>query len=320
MYRGTVDFGDGIPNASQDASNDPFILKLSGINGSYVWHKVFPSAGFGDQINGIAIDAADNAIIVGAFNGATIDFGGGPISLIASFSSDIFVVKLAGADGAPMWSHGWGGADDDDAFAVALDGSGNPVVTGNVGGDEDHDLGGGTLPGGTTRTQDFFVAKYLNSDGSHIWSAVHASPPDDDTFEERGLAVDVAPSGDVVVAGSYQGPLRFGALPVLPWKGHEDFAGPYDMILVAKFNGTTGAPIWSRGFGDENQRTEQGRGVQVDADGNVYFAGMFDNTVNFGGGALDLGFFDTIFLVKFDAKGVHSSLATVVQTPAGVAA
>jgi len=46
--------------------------------GGLVWVKRIGGSS-DDDIQGVAIDSADNIIVVGSFNG-TVDFGGGPIT------------------------------------------------------------------------------------------------------------------------------------------------------------------------------------------------------------------------------------------------
>ncbi len=94
----------------------------------------------------------DNAVVIGVFQGA-VDFGGG--SMNSAGGRDIFVAKLAGADGSHIWSRHFGSPYEDGGSAVALDASGNPIVTGNFLGMVD--FGGGSV--GHTTGRDAFVLK-----------------------------------------------------------------------------------------------------------------------------------------------------------------
>ena len=60
---------------------------------------------------------------------------------------------------------------------------------------------------------------------------------------------------------------------------------------------------WAQGFGASN--ADFPGDVVVDADGNVYVTGYFQNTVNFGGGALISSGLADIFLAKYDRHGAH---------------
>lgn len=94
-FVGTIDFGGG--PLVNSAGGDGFIAKFAG--GAHLWSKQFQSAPGTCATNGVAIDAAGNAFIMGDFSGA-VDFGGGPLlsqgtSLPFAGTVDVFVAKLA---------------------------------------------------------------------------------------------------------------------------------------------------------------------------------------------------------------------------------
>jgi hypothetical protein len=80
-----------------------------------------------------------------------------------------------------------------------------------------------------------------------------------------------------------------------------------DDVFVAKLD-PTGAPIWSKSFGDEFD--QQATNVALDAKGQPVVVGTFASTIDFGGGTLtstggqaDSG--ANIFVAKFDTAGNH---------------
>ncbi|MGH9649787.1 MAG: SBBP repeat-containing protein, partial [Terriglobales bacterium] len=93
-FQVSVDFGGGTLTAL--GSNDIFVAKLSGADGSHLWSKSFGAAGGGDaQARAIALDAAGNPFVTGFFY-LTVDFGGGPLTNADGFAGgyDIFFLKL----------------------------------------------------------------------------------------------------------------------------------------------------------------------------------------------------------------------------------
>jgi hypothetical protein len=89
---------------------------------------------------------------------------------------------------------------------VAVDPSGNVLVTGGVTGRVD--IGGGTLT--TTGpaydvNYDIFVAKYSGVDGSYIWAKTFGS-----TSSEFGLGVAVDASGNALATGRFFDTIDFG--------------------------------------------------------------------------------------------------------------
>ena len=107
-------------------------------------------------------------------------------------------------------------------------------------------------------------------------------------------SVATDPSGNVVMAGSFEGAVDFGG-------GYLYSAGNAD-IFVAKFN-AAGIHQWSQSFGDIGDQIAYS--VATDASGNVIITGDFSGTVNFGGGNLTSAGSTDIFVAKFNSDGVH---------------
>jgi hypothetical protein len=80
--------------------------------------------------------------------------------------TDIFVAKYAGSDGHHIWSTRFGDVSNDAGNAVAVDATGNVVVTGSFSGIVN--FGGGSLTS-SAATADIFLAKFSSS-GNHVWS------------------------------------------------------------------------------------------------------------------------------------------------------
>ncbi len=123
----------------------------------------------------------------------------------------------------------------------------------------------------------------------HAWSKGFG-----DTSAQDARSVATDNSGNAVITGTLTGSTDFGG-------GALNSAGLGD-IYVAKFD-VVGHHLWSKRFGDAGNQI--GRAVSVDASGNIYIAGYYDGTVDFGGGSLtSAGGFD-IYIVKFNPEGDH---------------
>src|SRR5439155_11978506 len=148
-FIGTVDFGGAlmtsVPNPVLGSTvPDWFVAKYSPA-GSLLWVKGFGGSG-SDVGNAVAVDGSDNIFVVGALGSANVVFG----SYTFSSSSGAIVLAKLSPQGAVTWAEQCGGTST--AKAIAVDHSGNIVVTGTWNGG---DLGGGAVAGGG-----LFVAKY----------------------------------------------------------------------------------------------------------------------------------------------------------------
>jgi hypothetical protein len=79
----------------------------------------------------------------------------------------------------------------------------------------------------------------------------------------RGVAID--PSGNVYVAGSFDGPLTLGGRVMLTTRGRTD-------AFVASFT-SAGALRWTRGFGGRGM--DEANAIAVGNNGRIYVAGYF---------------------------------------------
>ena len=253
-----------------------------------VWAQGLPhlwSQHFGDSENqdvaSVAVDSSGNVIVMGDFSG-TVDFGGG--SLTSAGMTDVFVAKF-GPSGNHLWSQRFGDGTYQTAVDVAVDTSGNVIVTGYFHGTID--LGGGVFA--SSGENDMFLAKFDPS-GNHLWS---------DRFGDVGYdyvaGVACDRPGNIVIAGFfYSGDIDFGG-GTLTNAGGED-------VFVAKFD-PSGTHLWSDNFGDSDGQGADD--VAIDGLGNIIVTGSFDGTVNFGGGGLVSAGAGDIFVAKFDPDGVH---------------
>jgi hypothetical protein len=245
----------------------------------HVWDQRFGDA---DDQYGTAVttDASGNVIVAGSFNGS-VDFGGGALTCVGV--DDIFIAKFD-ADSTHIWSERFGGDFDQIPRDVAIDASGNIIVTGRFWGDVD--FGGGTL--NSAGTSDVFVAKFTPG-GSHLWSKRFG-----DGVLQEGTGVAVDASGNVFITGNNWGTVDFGGSALIS-AGHSD-------AFLAKFD-PDGTHLWSDRYGGASE--EYPRHVTVDASGNVIVVGDFYGSVDFGGGTLNSAGSNDVFVAKFDPDGTH---------------
>ena len=264
-FKGTVSFG-GATFTSSLGGLDVFVAKYAAADGSHLWSKNFPS-GANELGAGIAVDGSGNVVITGWFDGY-INFGGPPTVLGSLGGRNVFVTKLSGSDGSHIWSFLVGNGGDQAANAVAVDRSGDVVLTGYF--MDSIDFGGGVLSTLTTMQQ-VFVVKLSGATGAHLWSKAFPS-----TNWAQGYGIAVDGGGNVLVSGAFQGSIN-------PGGGALNSAGLED-IFITKLSGSSGGYVWAKRFGGTNN--DRGLAVAVDGGANAVMAGFFQNTADFGAGSL----------------------------------
>lgn len=197
-------------------SGDIFLSKYDPA-GTLQWVRQAGGSG-DDRPNGIAVDAAGNAHIVGEFSG-TAGFG---VTNLASAggAADVFIAKF-NPSGTAIWAQAAGGQSADAARGVAVDPAGNVHVTGYFGGAASF---GAIRLSGIVGTYDAFVTR-LDGNGNFTF-AQQAGGTDLNGDFGLGIAADAA--GNAILTGYFTGTSTLGnATPTSA--GGED-------LFVMRFN------------------------------------------------------------------------------------
>ena len=175
---------------------DPFYLKLDP-EGSFIWAKAFRSTGYVYSAD-LDIDKDNNIVAHGFFSGDINFDPDNPGSIIPSIGAeDCFTVKMD-SNGTLNWSNIIGGSSIEFGYGVAVDFIGDVYVTGFYYGDPSFDPGGSvSLP--SAGIEDTYIVKY-DSEGGFVWAKRTGGSSSD-----AGYGVDISPSGDILVVGSYWG-------------------------------------------------------------------------------------------------------------------
>jgi hypothetical protein len=185
---------------------------------------------------------------------------------------------------ATLWARTFGDASAQEAMSVAIDASGNVLVTGTVAGAVD--FGGGALPPGGA--SDAFVLK-LDPAGNHLWSRRFGL-----SGTATGVSIAVDAANDVIVAGDFDGEIDLGAGPA---------TATYSDVFLLKLD-QDGNHLWSKTFGDPDFGYEDNVSeVVFDPSGNVLLLGTFDGYIDFGDGEIDPS--ADLVLVKLSSSGSH---------------
>jgi hypothetical protein len=232
-----------------------------------------------DRAADVAVDASGNIIMVGTFSGtADLDPGAGTASRTGvSPDQDIFVSKSS-ASGDLIWVKTFGDSlgNNPQAESVAVDASGNVHVTGYFGGPIDFDPGVGTtiLNPAAEGIPTAFVLK-LTAAGDLAWAK-----PLGGGGGTRGLSIAVDSAGNVISGGWFRGDC------CAPPADFDPGAGETGLIFASGFRDGYVSKLDSNGnFVLVKRFTSAGddvvTGVTVDASGNFYVTGGFDDEMYF---------------------------------------
>jgi len=245
-----------------------------------------------DEGNAVAIDSADNIIVVGR----TSSDGGGDF--------DLLIAKYNSA-GALQWDRTLGGTGNDEGFAVAVDSADNIIVVGQTYSD-----GAGY--------RDILIAKY-NSAGALQWDRTLGG-----TGQDQGFAVAIDSANNIIVTGrtSSDGAgssdvliAKYNSAGALQWDrtlggtandyGYgvaidsadniivvgRGYRGGSNEVLIAKYN-SAGALQWDRTL--RGGANDFGRAVAIDSANNIIVVGY---TASDGAGG------DDFLIAKYNSAG-----------------
>lgn len=252
----------------------------------------FQAGGFGakdyTQISDMLVDEAGSIYITGYFRGQT-HFGDQTLYSKAKYAS--FLVKYD-RSGQCLWARMVQGSrylDYAQGEAIAFDREGAVYLVGRFNGTVYLDESQGEVFLTSDGRYNVFIAKY-DDKGHFIWGK-EAGGMDLDF----GYDVAVDHHQNVYFSGSFSKKARFGHTYV-------QAKGGYDTFLV-KYK-SNGKLMWVRtSSGNGFEDSSRARSLAIDAQGNVYMAGVFRGDLNFGSDRLkSRGSFDT-YVTKYTPSG-----------------
>jgi hypothetical protein len=245
----------------------------------YASSNMLGNGGTATVVNASAIDAAGNVYVCGNFGSGRITLGNKNLTNNSNLT-DGFVAKYD-KTGTVQWAFNIGGANSDQALAIALDSTGtNVFVTGSVGGataatniymdPANPSTSSFQLAASSTGT-DIFLAKYSTASGAYA-GAFNIGLT---TVSESGRGVAVDNNGNVFLTGLVTGnnaAVPFGNSVTVTTTGGASSAD----IFVAKYTGTgtitSSNCQWAYAIGGNG--ADQGNGIMVDNSGGVYVVGQ----------------------------------------------
>jgi hypothetical protein len=280
------------PRHAHSGDGDLAVLKLDS-GGVYQWHTFYgsssPDAGYG-----IAVDNSGEVYIVGSSE-VTWQVDGTPPRHAHSGDSDLAVLKL-NSSGVYQWHTFYGSSSSDTGYGVALDGSGDVYIVGHSSVMWEGDGGRPPLNPGPPGPKGMeLVVLKLDNSGLYQWHTCHGTGSND-----WGIAVAVDGNGDVYVTGRSEAAWQ-GDSGQSPLHSH---SGDGDLVVV-KLD-SNGVYQWHTFYGSST--LDEGWGITIDANGDVYVTGFSYGTWQADGGAAPLhahsGGSDLVVL-KLDSSGAY---------------
>ncbi len=277
-FTNTAKFGSTI--LTTFGQTDIVLTKMNNL-GAYVW--AVQAGGIGsDRPTALRTDSMGNCYITGFYYG-TATFGS--FHITSTGAQDVFIAKYD-SSGTCIWVRTCGGTEEDIGHAIALDPSGNVVVTGEFQGTSTF---GTSVFTSMNNSVDIFTIKYDNN-GTFLWAKQGAAK-----YTDIGAAVVCDASGNVYVTGQFSDTITFD---------YVTNCNMYNGIFLIKYN-ASGVEQWMKFSGGGNYNVANT--IYIDQSGNPVIAGDLHGSITFFYAPTNITMTTTypnnIFLAKYSPAG-----------------
>ncbi|MDP3555990.1 MAG: T9SS type A sorting domain-containing protein [Bacteroidota bacterium] len=271
-FNGDIDFDPSVSTTSLTSVADIFIAKYTSA-GTFTWAK---GIGGGSAIavnsNNMHVNAAGDIFIAGDFDGVVdFDASAATYTLAAGISNnDGYLLKYDNAGNFSWVNHIGNSLDNDVAYGVSEDASGNVFVTGAITDVIDFDPSAATATLVSVGQEDIYIAKY-SSTGNYIWAKSFGG-----ANKDQGYRIKLTSAGDVLITGNLQSPVvNFD--PIGTYTLSKVGTGTNDSY-IAKYSGSNGNFLWAKCTGGVGDLIAYN--ITLDSQDNIYLCGAFTDTVD----------------------------------------
>ncbi len=286
IYLGRVAFGPYWLQAT--GSKAELFLTKNDVNGNVKWAISSTTIGIG-AIGGnamsLATDKNGNIYILSDYFNYPIAFGNDTIKT-GSNSTNVFLAKFD-SNGNALWVRNSIGTDFDIAYGygVAIDDSGNAYITGGIAGTIK--FGSFTLTTGFGEST--YIVKY-DANGNVKWATIPATTGGNSV----GYAICTDRNNFVYITGFISDTVSFGSTTL---------TAPSNDFYLAKYD-NVGNSIWAKqGTLISTSGKDEGLTISSDDANNIYVAGDFQDSVQFGTYPLVNKIAPSPFIVKYTNSG-----------------
>jgi hypothetical protein len=299
----------GVLHTKGGGGTDAFITKFNAAGTALVYSTYLGGSG-NDFGRSIAVDSSGNAYVAGYTTSANFPTHNAYQSTSGGGADNAFLVKLNATGSALLYSTYLGGGDDDKAYGLALDGSGDAYLSGTAGSTNFPTTPGAFQTSGSSN-HTLFVAK-LNPAASGAASLVYSSYLSGteliSTFVWGVHNIAVDSLGNAYVTGQAVDssfPTTTGAYLTTSGQG----------AFVTEFNAAGSGLVYSTYLNNVAARGSYGEAIAVDAAGEAYVTG-------YGGVPTTPGAYQPIgsgvFLTKLNSAGSALIYSSFLNTYVGL--
>jgi hypothetical protein len=264
-FENSVAFGASTFSVAGGSLSDLVLMKTN-IDGSIAWARQY--GGVNSDLAKTAVPLPSGGVVVGGeFFTSTVISG---TTLTSAGSKDIVLVKVD-TDGTTQWSKRFGGTSSDSLHSMAADTEGNIYLAGQFSGSITFGTTTTLASSGSSGSSDGFVVK-LDSTGTPVWSRKMGG-----TGADIAYSVALKSTGEITVAGSFNGGATFGSISLSSAGSSDAFA------TVLNSSGTF---LWAKRFGGTT--ADNARTAAFDGAGNLWVSGSFTGSSATGFGSPNL--------------------------------
>jgi hypothetical protein len=254
-------------------SSSDFVIEVSGI-------ELVTVGGSGYDVGySVKFDGFGNTYVTGSFQGSA-NFGN--IQVSSAGTSDIFLAKY-NPNYDLVWVRTLKSTNSSGSKEIAVDFAGNVYMTGTFIGTVSFGNISLTEAGGI----DGFITKF-DTYGNAVWAKQISSGGYD-----AGYSIKFDASGSLYVTGAFSNTASFGTTSLTSDGGND--------IFIAKYTASNGDLIWAKKFGGTNDQS--GSDIIITSSANIYLAGSFFISANFGSHTLSAAGGLDGFVVKLNSNG-----------------
>ncbi|MDP3392399.1 FG-GAP-like repeat-containing protein [Sediminibacterium sp.] len=278
FFYGTVDFDPSLTtnNLTSAGAGDIFIAKYNS-NGQYQW--AYRVGGTSNDIGvRVKLDGNGNVFVAGKFGSTSMQANttgtGSPITLTnttTNGANDVFILKYT-LNGVFQQAVSYGGASNDDAYDLAIDGNNNVFLAGSFAGTVSVNslsiTSNGNYDAYLLKTNNDLTAQFLFNLGG--------------TGADKVETIAIDGNNDVIIAGNLSGAAgtSFDVNPSPSQVNTITNSVTAVEVFVAKY-GNDGSYKWAIAMSGSASHNSRPLGLGTDACNNVVLGGAFTGTINF---------------------------------------